>query len=221
MTNEYVTFKQCLSCRDCIKAAETTYEAETAKFDARYKKVCEASEAEMKAMKEKEMRRIERNKLMQQKRIAKEQAKMERQKVAELRAAERAAQKAEKERQLLLEKKLKQEELERQKLTSFGLVIKRTDNIINGAGTVNTNGLSNKKMMKTILIPLMNKLVDTAYNETYVKEIDSVMSQTLGNQDHKSLFEEFKGRSVTSKADAMKDNGGPVNRKQLLQFSEK
>ena len=221
LTNEYVTFKQCLSCRDCIKAAETTYEAETAKFNARYKKVCEASEAEMKAMEEKELRRVERNKLMQQKRIAKEQAKIERQKVAELRAAERAAQKAEKERQLLLEKQLKQEELERQKLTSFGLVIKRTDNIINGAGTVNTNGLSNKKMMKTILIPLMNKLVDTAYNETYVKEIDSVMSQISSNQDHKSLFEELKGRSVTSKANATKNNEGPVNRKQLLQFSEK
>ena len=39
------------------------------------------------------MRPVEREKLLQQKRLAKEQAKIERQKLAELKAAERATQK--------------------------------------------------------------------------------------------------------------------------------
>ena len=216
-----MTFKQCLSCRQYVDAAEATYEAETAKFEARYKKACEASQAEMKAMKEKEMRRIEREKLLQERRLAKEQAKIERQKLAELKASERAAQKAEKERQLLLEKQLKQEELEKQKLTSFGLIIKRTNNANNGTGTVNTNGLTNKTMMKTILIPLMNELVHHAYNEAYVKEIDNLTSKISNSQDHTGLFEEFKNRSLTSKAVATKEKQKLINRKQLLQFSEK
>ena len=75
--------------------------------------------------------------------------------------------------------------------------------------------------MKTILIPLMNELVDHAYNETYVREIDDFMSQISDSQDHTSLFEEFRNRSLTSKSVATKEKQKLINRKQLLQFSEK
>jgi hypothetical protein len=67
----------------------------------------------------------------------------------------------------------------------------------------------------------MNELVHHAYNEAYVKEIDNLTSKISNSQDHTGLFEEFKNRSLTSKAVATKEKQKIINRKQLLQFSEK
>ena len=61
--------------------------------------------------------------------------KIERRRQVEIRAAERAALKAEKERQILLAKQLKQQELEKRKLTSFGLTIKRSNSLSGQTGS--------------------------------------------------------------------------------------
>ena len=94
---------------------------------------------------------------MEGKRLAREQKKLNGRQV-EIRAVERAALKAEKERQILLAKQLKQQELEKRKLTSFGLTIKRSNSLSGQTGSVNTNYMSSKKLMKSILIPLVQEL---------------------------------------------------------------
>ena len=224
LKDEYVTIQKCLNCEESIKSAGMTYETDTLKYKQRYDKACESNKAELEAMKEKELRRIEREKMWKEKRLAREQEKIERRRQVEIRAAERAALKAEKERQILLAKQLKQQELEKRKLTSFGLTIKRSNSLSGQTGSANTNGMSSKKLMKSILIPLVQELVEKAYGNTLVQDLDNLLqlnSAGTSNFDNNALFQEFKDRCVASKKiKSQIQKGQTSNRKQLLQFSE-
>ena len=74
LKDEYVTIQKCLNCEESIKSAGMTYETDTLKYKQRYDKACESNKAELEAMKEKELRRIERENV-EGKRLAREQEK--------------------------------------------------------------------------------------------------------------------------------------------------
>lgn len=84
--------------------------------------------------------------------------------------------------------------------------------------------MSTKKMMNTILMPLVQELVSKAYGSTLVQDLDCLLqNNTLGvnrgNNQNNTLYQEFKQRCAASKA--LTTQKPLSNRKQLLQFSEK